>query len=286
VAARAAPAIRRAQTDADEHAVAVAFGPIEGTFSPNLVYTLLDLGAYAEALRVSKHGVAQMRALGMPFLYWAALDALALAHLALLQGEAARQVGEEMLNVTRRLPLPYVIYNVNAHLCAACGLSGDWASAQVYAGHALASRLALGPVDQTHHHLTAALLRGGDVAHAREDVRRFGEEAGSNRRFRIPYLRSRALLARWDGATAQAVGHLEEALALATEIGLPGEQCQLAALLAQAYRDQGQTDQAEQARALAAVTLQALAAELPDPDLRASFLEAASRLSHLGCAPV
>ena len=52
--------------------------PFEGTFSPNLAYTLLDLGAYAEALRASEHGVARMRALGMPLLYWAALDALAM----------------------------------------------------------------------------------------------------------------------------------------------------------------------------------------------------------------
>ena len=43
---------------------------------------------------------------------------------------------------------------------------------------------------------------------AREEVQRLGERLGSNRRFRIPYLRSLALLAEWQGHGAQAITHL------------------------------------------------------------------------------
>jgi hypothetical protein len=124
------------------------------------------------------------------------------------------------------------------------------------------------------------LLRGGDAALAREGVRRLGEDIGANRRFRIPYLRALAALAQWDGATEQATRALEEAQALAAQIGLPGEQWQIAALLVQTYRDRGQADQADRVQAQAEATLQALAVGLADPALRASFLAAAAPMLH------
>ena len=282
--ARAALAIRQAQTDAEDYPVAVAFGLNEGQYSLGLAYTLVDLGAYAEAVRVCEHGVARMRALEMPYLLFWALDSLAVAQLALLQSDAAWQAGEEMRHLTQSLALPLLIYHANARLCAACVQSNDWTSAHAYALCAMEARQPLQAADLTYHVLTAALLRGGDAALAREGLRRFGAVVGANRRFRIPYLRALATLAQWEGATAEAVTHLEEAQALAAQIGLPGEQWQLAALLAQTYRDQGQVAQAERAQARTEGTLQALAKGLPEPALRASFLAAAERTrrSHIG----
>jgi DNA-binding SARP family transcriptional activator/tetratricopeptide (TPR) repeat protein len=281
-AARAALAIRQAQTEAEDYAMTVVFGYNQGQFSLGLVYALVELGAYAEALHVAEHGVARLRVLDVPFVLLWVLDALAWAHLALQQGDAARQVGEEMLRLSQRLPLPLFIYQPNARLCAACVLTGDWACAHTYALRATEARIALALADLTHADLTVALLWGGDVALAREGVGRFGAVIGANRRFRIPYLRALATLAQWEGAMAQAIAHLEEAQALAAQIGLPGEQWQLAALLAQTYRDQGQVAQAERAQARAEATLQALAEGLPDPTLRASFLVAAER-TRRGC---
>ena len=52
-----------------------------------------------------------------------------------------------------------------------------------------------------HHYETEALLHVWDVRQAREEVQQLGERLGSNRRFRIPYLRSLAVLAAW-GDTA------------------------------------------------------------------------------------
>jgi hypothetical protein len=51
-------------------------------------------------------------------------------------------------------------------------------------------------------------------------------------------------------------------------------------LLAQAYHDLGQVDQADRARAQAEATLRALVEGLPDPTLRASFLAASASVLH------
>jgi hypothetical protein len=46
---------------------------------------------------------------------------------------------------------------------------------------------------------------------------------GEDRRFRLVHLRMLAVLDRWDGRTEEALARLQEARALAQEIGLPGE---------------------------------------------------------------
>jgi hypothetical protein len=83
---------------------------------------------------------------------------------------------------------------------------------------------------------TEALLRSGDGELAREDARRRGELVGHIPRFRLPHLRSLALLAEWEGALEQAIAYLAAALALAEEIGLRGEEEQILAALDRLYR--------------------------------------------------
>lgn len=73
-------------------------------------------------------------------------------------------------------------------------------------------------------------------------------EVGANRRLRIPYLRSRAILAAWRQEPKQAIAYLEEALTLADEIGLPGEVGQMQAKLSELYPQMVQKGQAQQAR--------------------------------------
>lgn len=73
----------------------------------------------------------------------------------------------------------------------------------------------------TRHLETEALLRAGEPAAAAEDVRRFEERAGSNRRYGLAALRARAALA---GSQEETVAVLEQARSLADAIGLPGEQ--------------------------------------------------------------
>jgi hypothetical protein len=55
-------------------------------------------------------------------------------------------------------------------------------------------------------------------------------------RFRLPHLRSLAVLAEWEGALEQAIAYLAAAFALAGEIGLRGEEEQILAALDQLYR--------------------------------------------------
>src|SRR5436305_481708 len=107
------------------------------------------------------------------------------------------------------------------HYAEAC----EWEAAYRYAVQAIVHRkstdVALITLDFSPQYETEALLRGGDEHQARAEVQRLGERVGGNRRFRLPYLRSRAVLATWDGESEQATGHLREAAGLAADPGLP-----------------------------------------------------------------
>jgi tetratricopeptide (TPR) repeat protein len=118
------------------------------------------------------------------------------------------------------------------------------------------------------------LLRGERIEQAREEVSRFGERVGNRRRYRIPYLRSLAVLAQWDGDTEQAISHLQQALQLVEEIGLPGELWQLLAALGELYQACKNENQAQHAFARAAKVVQSLADRMEDEQHRTTFLSA------------
>ena len=103
-------------------------------------------------------------------------------------------------------------------------------------------------------------------------MHRLGERVGSNRRFRILYLQSVAVLAAWEGRREQAISHLREAAGLAAEIGLPGEQWQIQAALATVYEARGEPAQAHTAFAEASRIIGGLAEGIKDEALRARFL--------------
>ena len=91
-------------------------------------------------------------------------------------------------------------------------------------------------------------------------------------RFRIPYLRSLAALAAWEGHGEQAIDHLREAAALAADLGLPGEQWQIQTALGSLYEAGGEQGQARTAWASAARIIQELARGIKDEALRSRFL--------------
>jgi hypothetical protein len=95
---------------------------------------------------------------------------------------------------------------------------------------------------------------------------------GTNRRFRLPYLRSRARLSAWDGHSEQAIGHLREAARLAADLGLPAEQWQIQAALASVYEAGGELAQAHTVWAKAATIIQGLAQGIGDEARRSRFL--------------
>jgi hypothetical protein len=124
-----------------------------------------------------------------------------------------------------------------------------------------------------HWPQTEALLRGGDIALAREDTHRWGELVGDVPRFRVGYLRSLAVLAEWDSGFERAIFHLAEAEALANELGLPGERWPILTKLSTLYRANGDETQAHQALTQAAEIVQTLADAIEDENLGAAFTQ-------------
>ena len=88
----------------------------------------------------------------------------------------------------------------------------------------------------------------------------------------LPYLRSLALLADRQGQSEQTITHLREAAELAVDLGLPEEQWQIQARLAELYQAASETAQARLAWAKAATIIQGLAQGITDEALRARFL--------------
>src|SRR5258707_15462058 len=125
------------------------------------------------------------------------------------------------------------------------------------------------------------MLPGGEARRARAEVVPLGQRVGPNRRFRIAYLRSLAVLASWDGQSEQAIGHLREAAGLAADLGLPGEHWQIQAALGALYEATGQREQARSAFGEAGTIIQELAEGIGDETRRARFL-AGPRIQQVG----
>jgi tetratricopeptide (TPR) repeat protein len=121
---------------------------------------------------------------------------------------------------------------------------------------------------------TEALLRAGEIERATEDVRRYGERIGTSRRYRIPYLRALAVLARYRGETDQAIAYLQEAAQLAEEIGLPGELWSILAAIGDHSLARGNQEQARRTFQQAAEIIRTLVDNIEDDAQRADFLAA------------
>jgi hypothetical protein len=126
-------------------------------------------------------------------------------------------------------------------------------------------------------------LRAGDRARAEADVRRLGNNLGTNRRYRLLYLRMQALLDRDASANDAAIAHLGEALDLGAQMDLPGEEWQISAELAASYAAVEDTAHAANARQRAVQVVATLTARIADPTLSKHFARTAmSRRPALG----
>jgi tetratricopeptide (TPR) repeat protein len=239
---------------------------------------LLDAGAYEEALGLTQHAIALARSLPPTIIFHRLLAALGTIYLALQRGEEARAALEEAETVAKTLDLGPFRVPALTRLCMHYALAGQWKEAYRYALKAIALRKSydapLIGLDFYRQYETEALLRGGDERQARAEVQRLGEHLGPYLRFRIPYLRSRALLAAWEGQREQAIGHLRTAAQVAADLGLPGEQWQIQAALGTLYEVGGQPAQARTAFGEAATIIQGLAEGIGDEALRTHFLAA------------
>ena len=163
-----------------------------------------------------------------------------------------------------------------AELCAVYALGDDWDRAYRSAKQLtqLPDHESLPPLALIGWYEIEALLRGGDDDVARIEVQRLTQAAGSNLRYRLLVLRSQAVLTQWDGDTDQAIRHLQAAITLAQQIGLPGEEWPILAALAALYTGRGDLTEARQAYRAAANIIHRLAETIDEEDLRTAFLAA------------
>ena len=230
-----------------------------------LSFGLLEAGAYEEALGLTQHATALARTLPPTLHFQSCLNTLGSVYQVVQQWEEAHSALEEAEAVAERLGLePHRVTTV-MRLCMHCAVAGNWEAAKSYSA-------ALIPQYSCSQYETEAFVRGGNERQAREEVHRLGERLGSNRRFHLPYLRSLAVLAEWEGHREQAIDHLRQAAQLAAEIGLPAEQWQIQAALGRLYEAGGEQGQARTAFGEAARIIQGLAEGIGDETLRSRFL--------------
>ena len=242
----------------------------------NLTQGLLEAGAYEEAHVLTQQTVTLARTLPPAISFHVFLTALGSTYQALQQWEEARSTLEEAEAVAETLDLGPLRVPALSRLCMHYALVGEWEAAYRYAVKAITVRkcsdVALLLLDFSGPYETEALLRGGDESQARAEVQRLGEHLGNYQRFRIPYLRSKARLSAWEGHSEQAIGHLCEAAQVAADIGLPGEQWQVQAMLARVYEAEGLPAQARTAWAKASTIIGGLAEGIGDEARRSNFL--------------
>jgi hypothetical protein len=158
-------------------------------------------------------------------------------------------------------------------------LTGDWEAAAAATREAEILRdSAISPLiwfDFARYYETEALLRAGERSLAEASTRRLSEHLGTNRRFRLVFLRMQALLDRDAGDHISATQHLSEALSHALEMGIPGEAWQIAAELAMTYTMQREAQRAEEVWAQSEAIIDWLASQISDRTLREDFARAA-----------
>lgn len=247
----------------------------------DLTSGLLDNGAYTEALEIALQAVASARTLNMHSsrantLLLRALIQLGGVYRAMQAGYAARTIDLEALTLGEAIESPSYTAIVTSVLCADYVLVGEWADAQRYARQAatVAGDHGLLYVQIPHWCVTEALLRGEDAARAQEHLSRLNAHNGDGQRDRVQYLRASAELARWEGRREQARSHLEEACALAEEIGLSDERWQIQMALGDLDQLRGEQVLAGQAYAQAVSVVQELAEKIEDEALQTRFLTA------------
>jgi predicted ATPase/DNA-binding SARP family transcriptional activator len=238
--------------------------------------TLLELGRYGEAYRLSRQAASQVHGVGpltMAMMISSAWGAIQRGVMALDSAQATLLA--VLAESSAKGLTAYQDWTL-AELCATYALGSDWDQAHVYARQILETREddSLLPMSLTGWYETEALLRGGDGELAWAEVARQEKIIGENLRFRLPLLRSQAVLAQWDGDLQGAVPQLGKALALARQIGLPGEEWSILGALSELYLELGRQDQAQLARKASAAILLSLAESFDDPELRAGFLAA------------
>jgi DNA-binding SARP family transcriptional activator/predicted ATPase len=238
----------------------------------------LEAGNYGAAIKLGKQAVELTQAVGHPMLHLLARSAWGIIQRTVMDWESAQKT---LLALFEQAPAESGIGWTDQvpELCALYAAVGDWEQAYVYARqvtHPMHEDEPLLPFNLTGWYETEALLRGGDDALARAGIARLGKAVGTNRRYRLILLRSQAVLAQWDGDVAQAVSHLQAAIVLAQEMGLPGEAWPILSELGSLYKEMGEEAKARDAYGEAGAIIRRLAETIDEVALREGFVTAVS----------
>jgi tetratricopeptide (TPR) repeat protein len=238
-----------------------------------LALGLLDAGDWAGALDVAQAGLAAARLAGYPPMLIMVMAVAGRVQRVIGAPEAATAIHDEAWALQGMIGSPMLAHLIATELSTDRASAGDWEAATEWLRRALALRdyrtLFLG---LDHQLETEVLLRAGDAETALADLEHFGAKIGANHRYRLPYLRARAIVATWLGEAGEAIGYLEEAAELAASLDLPGERWEILATLGAAWQAQGDAGRAGDAYATAAAIVSALAAGLPTEAARDHFL--------------
>jgi predicted ATPase len=244
-----------------------------------LAHTHLECGHYGLAVKLAQEGIKMTRQLGIPAMLDLALVTASLIHRKIMALDAAKEMALEIVMVSaERQVYEIILEQALTELCAAYALSGDWGRAFALSQQRLQAMKdnSLAPASLYGWYETEALLRGGAEDLARTEIERVSGIIGENRRFQLPLRRSRAVLAEWDGDVAQAINHLQAALALAQKIGLPGEAWPILGELGRLYGELGEKEKAREAYGEAGVIVQRLVETIDAEGVREGFVTAVS----------
>ncbi len=162
-----------------------------------LSLSLAETGAYAEAIATAREGLALNAVAANPLVAHTLNTALGVAYQGLLRPDEAQAAYREAATASTALPGDPYADLVETRFCAVDALIGAWASAYTRARAALARRDYR--IQSVAHFArceeTEAPARGGDADLAEEDLRRYDERTGANRRHRVSYLRASAAVA-------------------------------------------------------------------------------------------
>jgi predicted ATPase len=241
-----------------------------------LISGLLEAGRYEEALAITQQAIALTKILPPTLNFHRMLTILGSTYQALQLWEEAHHTLTEAATMAVKLDFKGYAVPIVSRLCMLACMTGAWEEAYTYALQAIELRKRSGKtfiqLDFSRPYEIEALLHAGNEQRVREEILQMEHGLGSNQRYRIPYLWSKALLTAWEGSAKQAIDQLYEAIQLATAIGLPGEQWQIRAALGNVYEAAGEQAQARAAFEEATRIIKELADGIKDETLRSRFL--------------
>ncbi len=232
-----------------------------------------DTGFYTEALDSARASVSMARTTQILIVLMLSHMVLGTVYRALRQLDDACAIHLEIMQIVGSTQPRYTEL-IASELCADYALAGDWDTAYRYALQALTLRdYTFAPgAGLPRPYETEALLRGGKVQEVSEDLARLEKQIDYGARLHVTYLRSMAVVARWENQPEQETVYLEEAASVAERIGLPEEQWSIWAELGDSYRLMRNKTSAESSYARARDVIGTIAARLRDTELRDQFL--------------